>query len=116
MGILRDTYIINKNDNTSLINELKRKNDIEQEYLLLSEQTKDRVNISLSEYENLKNKLKNTIDSLNCYENFIDDLSKKLMIVPELLLKSNIIENKVRRNVLTMKDELYVIFELEVRE
>lgn len=116
MGILKDTYIVNKTDNSSIVNELKRKNDIEQEYLLLSEQTKDRVNISLNEYEKLKDKLKDTTDSLKCYENFIVNLSKKLMIDPELLLKSNIKENRVSRNIMTMKDELYVIFELEVRE
>lgn len=61
MGLLRDTYIvnkINKIDTSGIEYQMKRKNDLQEKQNIILNQTKDRVDISLIEYETLKEDLK----------------------------------------------------------
>lgn len=113
MRLLRDTYVINKIDTSGIEYQMRRKNDIQEKQNAILNDTKDRVDISLNEYESLKSELKRTTKLLECYQKSYNELGKQLKISPEILLRSKVIKCEVERVPLTLKNNLYVVFELE---
>ena len=116
MGLLRDTYIINKTDTSGIEHQMRRKNDIEEKQNAILNITKDRVDISLNEYETLKNDLKETKELLNKYQSFIHDLSKSIKQNPEILLNSKVVKSELERTSLIDGYNLYVIWEIQNKD
>lgn len=113
MGILRDTYIINKTDTSNISYEMSRKNDIEEKQNEIDNNTRDRVNISLKEYEKLKTDLQDANCIINDYQALYHNLGKTIKCDPKILLSSKIIHNSIEKNPMTRKRNLYIGFELE---
>lgn len=68
MGLFKDTYIINRTDTSRTDDLLLGIGFIEKEKLKFEKDTKDRVDISLKDYEKLKRKLKSCQDLIEGYE------------------------------------------------
>ena len=68
MGLFKDTYIINRTDTSRTDDLLLGIGFIEKEKLKFEKDTKDRVDISLKDYEELQRKLKCCQDLIECYE------------------------------------------------
>lgn len=114
MGILRDTYIINNKTDTGPVSyEMSRKNDIEEKRLKIENDTKDRVNISLREYEKLKTELQDANCIINDYQAFYHNLGKTIHCDPKVILTSKIRDVNINKNPLTMKYDLCILLELE---
>ena len=116
MGLLRDTYIINKTDTSGIEYQIRRKNDIEEKQNAILNITKDRVDISLNEYETLKNDLEKTKMLLSRYENFIKDLAKSIRQNPEILLNSKVVKSELEKTPLIDGYNLYVIWEIQNKD
>lgn len=116
MGLLRDTYIVNKIDTSGIEYQMKRKNDLQEKQNIILNQTKDRVDISLIEYETLKEDLKKTKEELDFYRNFYNDLAIKIKQYPEILLNSKVVKSEIERVPRTMNSRLYVVWEIEDRD
>lgn len=114
MGLLRDKYYISttKIDTSRIAREMERKNDIEEEQNEILNKTRDRVDISLNEYENLKEELKNIKELLGTYQNFINDLGIKIQADPNRLLDYKLVKSEIERNPMTMSNYLYLVFEI----
>lgn len=116
MGILKSTYIINDNSSeainrqNSIISELKE--TIEKQNNIANK-TRNRANISLSEYENLKKDLEKSKNILNLYENFYHNLGKKLKMDPHKLLDLDLVDIKIFRNPVTLKTIIDIEFEMK---
>lgn len=115
MGILRDKYYVieNKIDTTRIDYELKRKNDIQEQQNVVINNTKDRVDISLREYENLKKELNVKTELLNKYDEFITKLAKNIKQSPEILLKGKVLKSEFERVPYTMSERLYIVWEFK---
>lgn len=115
MGLLRDTYIINQKTDTSIIEaQLRKHNDIQEEQNKIVNNTRDRVNISLKEYEELKEDLYRTKQLLNSYEEFVRDLAKGIKHSPEILLKAKVIKSEMERVPYKMNNyNIYVVWEID---
>jgi len=116
MGILKDTYNITKIDMSGVEYQMRRKNDIQEQQNIVINNTKDRVDISLREYEELKNELKSKTELLNKYKEFISELAKSIKQSPEILLKGKVIKSEFERVPYTMSQNLYVVWEFEDRD
>lgn len=68
MGLFKDTYIINRTDTSRTDDLLLGIGFIEKEKLKFEKDTKDRVDISLKDYEELQRKLKSCQDLIEGYE------------------------------------------------
>lgn len=112
MGIFKDTYIVNKIDTKRIEYELNRKNELLKEKNEIEKTTKNRVDISLNEYEKLKEENKNQKQLIEEYQKFITDLGKKIHIAPDALLKYKLIENDLSENILHQTYNLHLIFEI----
>lgn len=116
MGLLRDTYITFKNDPSgqyAIADQMKQKNKIEQEQMILLKNTRDRVDISLQKYEKLKTDLQDANCLINDYQAFIRELAKAIKCDPHVLLKSKIVYNKLERQPQYMNFVLYIGFEID---
>lgn len=113
MGLLRDKYYIveNKIDTSGIRYEMKRKNDIQEKQNTVINNTKDRVDISLKEYESLKSEIKAKTELLNKYDEFITGLTKSIKQSPELLLKGKVVKSEFERVPCTMRNNLFVVWE-----
>ncbi len=113
MGLLRDKYYIveNKIDTSGIRYEMKRKNDIQEKQNTVINNTKDRVDISLKEYESLKSEIKAKTELLNKYDEFITGLAKSIKQSPELLLKGKVVKSEFERVPCTMRNNLFVVWE-----
>ena len=116
MGLLKDTYNITKIDMSGIEYQMERKNDIQERQNIVINNTRDRVDISLNEYESLKAELKTKTELLNSYTKFITDLAKNIKQNPEILLKGKIITSEFVRMPYTMNNRLLVIWEFEVKD
>jgi len=116
MGLLKDTYNITKVDMSGVEYQMKRKNDIQEQQNIVINNTKDRVDISLREYEDLKNELKSKTELLNKYDEFIIELAKNIKQSPEILLKGKVVKSEFERVPYTMSERLYVVWEFEDRD
>lgn len=116
MGLLRDTYVVNRIDISKIGYEMKRKNDIQEAQNIVLNNTRDRVDISLIEYETLKEDLKTTKEELEIYKKFHNDLAIKIKQCPEILLNSRVVKSEIERVPMTMSNNLYVVWEIEDRE
>ena len=116
MGLLKDTYNITKIDMSGIEYQMKRKNDIQERQNIAINNTRDRVDISLNEYESLKAELKTKTELLNSYTKFITDLAKSIKQNPEILLRGEIITSEFVRMLYTMNNRLLVIWEFEVKD
>ena len=116
MGLLKDTYNITKIDMSGIEYQMKRKNDIQERQNIVINNTRDRVDISLNEYESLKAELKTKTELLNSYTKFITDLAKSIKQNPEILLKGEIITSEFVRMPYTMNNRLLVVWEFEVKD
>ena len=114
MGLLRNKYYINTTniDTTKIAEEMERKNDIEEKQNEILNKTRDRVDVSLNEYENIKKELKDTKGLLESYQNFINDLAIKIQANPESLLKYKLVKSETERKPMTMSNYLYLVFEI----
>jgi hypothetical protein len=92
---------------------MKRKNDIQKRQNIVINNTRDRVDISLTEYEELKNELKSKTELLNKYNEFIIELAKNIKQSPEILLNGKVVKSKFERVPYTMSNNLYVIWEFK---
>ena len=111
MGILKDTYNITKVNMAGIEREMKRKNDIEEKQNLLLNISRDRVDISLNEYERLKSQVKKQEELINNYSRFFSDLGRMIKQSPDILLKGEVIKSEYERVSSTMSSRLYVVFE-----
>ena len=116
MGLLKDTYNITKIDMSGIEYQMKRKNDIQEQQNIIINNTKDRVDISLREYEDLKNELKSKTELLNKYDEFITELAKSIKLSPEILLKGKVVKSEFERVPYTMGHNLYVVWEYKDRD
>jgi hypothetical protein len=116
MGLLKDTYNITKIDMSGIEYQMKRKNDIQKQQNIIINNTKDRVDISLREYEDLKNELKSKTELLNKYDEFITELAKSIKLSPEILLKGKVVKSEFERVPYTMSHNLYVVWEYKDRD
>lgn len=116
MGILRDTYNITKVDMSGVEYQMKRKNDIQEQQNKVINNTKDRVDISLKEYENLKKELELKTKKLNKYEEFVSDLANNIKIRPDVLLKGKAVDNYIERSPHDFSYNLYVEWKFEDRD
>lgn len=116
MGILRDTYIVNKINTTGIEYQMRRKNDIQEQQNLILNNTKDRVDISLKEYESLKEELKKTKSILLAHENFLKDLALTIKQEPDVLLKSKVVKSEFERKPMTNSYNLYVLWEIKAED
>lgn len=78
--------------------------------------TKNRVDISLREYEELKTELKEKTELLKKYDEFISDLAENIQQRPEILLKGKVVKSEIERLPYKMSYNLYVVFEFEDRD
>ncbi len=115
MGLLRNKYYVieNKIDTSSIEYQMKRKNDIQEQQNVVINNTKDRVDISLREYEDLKNELKAKTELLNKYDAFITELAKNIKQSPEILLKGKVLKSEFERVPYNMSNNLYVVWEFK---
>lgn len=116
MGLLKDTYNITKIDMSGIEYQMKRKNEIQEQQNIIINNTKDRVDISLRKYEDLKTELKSKTELLNKYDEFITELAKNIKQSPEILLKGKVIKSEFERVPYTMSERLYVVWEFEDRD
>lgn len=116
MGLLKDTYNITKIDTSGIAYQMKRGNDIQEQQNIIINNTKDRVDISLREYEDLKAELKSKTELLNKYDEFIIELAKSIKQSPEILLKGKVVKSEFERVPYTMSYNLYVVWEFEDRD
>lgn len=116
MGLLRSTYITNKIDTSGIEYQMKRKNDIQERQNIVLNNQRNRVDISLTEYECLKRELENSKNMLEVYQKFYNDLGKKIKVNPEALLKYKLVHNEVERSHLKNTYELRLIFEIEDKD
>lgn len=114
MGLLRNKYYISTTniDTTKIAKEMERKNDIEEKQNEILNKTRDRVDVSLNEYENIKKELKDTKELLESYQNFINSLATKIQVNPESLLQYKLVKSETERKPLTMSNYLYLVFEI----
>ena len=113
MGLLRDTYITNKIDTSGIEYQMKRKNDIQERQNIVLNNQRNRVDISLTEYECLKRELENSKNMLEVYQKCFQELGKHLRISPEVLLKAKVVKSEVERVQSSFSNYLHVIFELK---
>lgn len=115
MGLLRNKYYVieNKIDTSGIEYQMKRKNDIQEQQNVVINNTKDRVDISLREYEDLKNEIKAKTELLNKYDEFITELSKNIKQSPEILLKGKVLKSEFERVPYNMSNILYVVWEFK---
>lgn len=116
MGILKDTYNITKIDMSGVEYQMKRKNDIQEHQNIVINNTKDRVDISLREYEELKNELKEKTELLKKYDEFISELAINIKQSPEILLKGKVVKSGFEKKPYTMNYNLYIVWEFESRD
>lgn len=88
MGLFKDTYIINRTDTSRTDDLLLGIGFIEKEKLKFEKDTKDRVDISLKDYEELQRKLKSCQDLIEGYENEWSKFADFCSIPVELLQKA----------------------------
>lgn len=88
MGLFKDTYIINRTDTSRTDDLLLGIGFIEKEKLKFEKDTKDRVDISLKDYEELQRKLKSCQDLIECYEKEWSKFADFCSIPVELLQKA----------------------------
>lgn len=115
MGLLRDKYYIfeNKIDTSGIEYEMRRRNNIQEEQNKAINNMKDRVDISLREYEILKNKVKEQEELIEKYHEFVTELGKKIKQSPEILMKGKVVKSEYERVPMTMNNRLYVVWEFE---
>lgn len=112
MGILRDTYIINKTDNSGVEYEMKKRNDILKQEL----ENKNRVDISLQEYTKMVEENKSLKEIKVIHERFLKELGNKLQIDSDVLLKSKNLKVEVSKNHFRMSNIYHIQFEVEDRD
>lgn len=88
MGLFKDTYIINRTDTSRTDDLLLGIGFIEKEKLKFEKDTKDRVDISLKDYEELQRKLKSYQDLIEGYEKEWSKFADVCSIPVELLQKA----------------------------
>lgn len=88
MGLFKDTYIINRTDTSRTDDILLGIGFIEKEKLKFEKDTKDRVDISLKDYEELQRKLKSYQDLIEGYEKEWSKFADFCSIPVELLQKA----------------------------
>lgn len=115
MGILKDTYIINetKLDMSKFNRKIQDLNDTMNENCEKEIAARNRVDISLEEYETMKEKIKELDNDLNCYRSFVSELGKKMNIDPKILLDSKILDVEVQRNPMNFNNIIRIIFETD---
>lgn len=116
MGILKDTYNITNIDTSGIEFQIKRANDIEEKQNSIINNTKDRVDISLREYEELKNEIKAKTELLKQYDEFITDLAKSIKQSPSILLKGKVVKSEFERVPYSLGNRLYVVWEFEDKD
>lgn len=115
MGLLRDTYIINndKSGQDAIAKQIEQKNEIAKEQLIFLKNSRDRVDISLQEYQKLKKDLQEANCIINEYQEFVHQLAKAVNGDPRILLKSKIVYNSFEKQPQFMNAILYIGFEIE---
>ncbi len=113
MGLLRDTYNITKIDMSGIEYQMKRKNDIQEQQNFVINDTKNRVDISLREYEDLKKELKAKTELLKKYDDFISNLAQNIQQSPEILLKGKVVKSSLERVSYKRNYNLYVVWEFD---
>ena len=116
MVLLRDTYNITKIDMSGIEYQMRRQNDIQEQQNIVINNTKDRVDISLTEYEKLKTELKTKTELLNKYTEFIKELAKNIKQSPKILLKGKVVKSEFKMDPYTLTHKLYVVWEFEDNE
>lgn len=116
MGILKDTYNITNITTSGIEYQMRRANDIEEKQNSIINNTKDRVDISLREYEELKNEIKAKTELLKLYDEFITDLAKNIKQSPSILLKGKVVKSEFERVPYSLGDRLYVVWEFEDKD
>lgn len=109
MGLLRDTYNITEVDMSGIEREMSRKNDIEEQYNKETLATKDRVDISLREYEELKDKA----ELVRKVDWFFYKLERCTGVSKEVLLKVENLNSILTEDIPTRKFMLHVTFEFK---
>lgn len=116
MGLLKDTYNITNIDTSGIESQMRRANDIEEKQNSIINNTKDRVDISLREYEELRNEIKAKTGLLKQYEEFIIELAKSIKQNPYILLKGKVVKSEFERVPYSLGNRLYVVWEFEDKD
>lgn len=101
-----------KIDVTGIERQMKKQNKIAEKYNALELKARDRVDITLEEYSQMKKNIANMSEELRYYSNFINELSIKIKLDPQILLNAEIKEVETMRSPLSYKTSLGIIFEL----
>lgn len=117
MGIFKDTYYVNENviDNSGIEKELKRQNDIKEKDIL----TKDRTNISLIKYEEMKETIKQQEEKILQYERFYNTICEYIILpnntnmTPDKLVKGVLRDYYIEKNPATLDYNLYIVWNYE---
>ena len=96
MGIFKDTYYVNENviDNSGIEKELNRQNDIKEKDVL----TKDRTNISLMKYEEMKETIKQQEEQILQYERFYNTICRHIILPNNTTMKPDTLVKGVLKN------------------
>lgn len=115
MGILRDTYIINKTkmDLTNFNREIRHLNKTMKENCEKEIAAKNRVNISLEEYESMKEEIKSLKEEIKSNARFVKELGMKIKRDPNILFNSEILDVEIQRNPERYSTILRVAFEIK---
>lgn len=113
MSILKDTYNITnyKVDTNSLASQISKYNDILEKQNTIENETKDRVDISLKEYESLKKKLNKIEDELNIYKYFVKTLADGLNLNPKVLLNCKLIDCRISKIPMINKTDIEILYQ-----
>lgn len=112
MGIFKDTYIINQMDTSSINANISKHNRIIKESHENDIKARDRVDIQLSEYTEMKDKIKKQDTIINSYETLYKKLAEKLKIDLNELLNCEIDCCSCEDDVVSMGKKLKVIFNI----
>lgn len=115
MGILKDTYIVNetKVDLAPLTRKIEKFTNTMEENNRKEINARNRVDISLDEYETMKEKIKELDNELNDYRKFVAELGRKINMDPKILLDSKILDVEVQRNPMNFNNIIRIIFEVD---
>lgn len=115
MGILRNTYIINKTelDLSKFNRKIKDLNDTMKENSEKEIAARNRVDISLEEYESMKEEIKRLKEYNQHYGEFVTKLGVKLKRDPKILLEAELLDVEVQRNPERYNSILRVTFEVD---
>lgn len=119
MGILKDTYIVNHIDTTPMYARniiLNEQNKILKENAEKDIKARDRVNITLEEYERLKKENKDIKELLNIYQEFYTKFGKMLHLEPKKILNSKLVKVERRNSMESLNDLLHIVFEINPEE